>query len=145
MAMDLAMMAPTQRHGELIADLAPERPALREAQMVGIRRLAAANEASLRGDESLLPAGSTTVYVKSSAHFSGGPKRFDAFSIFGFEISLRHFQIVMGLQIHPEFRTITKVQAQPKRRIGCDAPSIVYDFSDAIGRNANGLCKLILR
>ena len=35
-AMDLAMMAPAQRHGELIADLAAERAVLREAQMMGI-------------------------------------------------------------------------------------------------------------
>ena len=34
------MVSPAQRDGELIADLAPERTALREAQMVGIRRVA---------------------------------------------------------------------------------------------------------
>jgi hypothetical protein len=33
--MDLAVMSPTQGHGEFITDLAPERPALREPQMVG--------------------------------------------------------------------------------------------------------------
>ena len=35
-AMDLTVMAPAQRHGELIADFAPERAVLREAQMMGI-------------------------------------------------------------------------------------------------------------
>ena len=35
-AMDLAMMAAAQRHGELIADLATECAVLREAQMMGI-------------------------------------------------------------------------------------------------------------
>jgi hypothetical protein len=29
-------------------------------------------------------------------------------------ISLCHFQVEMGLKIHPEFRTIAKVKAQPK-------------------------------
>ena len=46
-AMDLAMMAAAQRHGELIADLAPERWVLREAQVVSIRGLPAANQAGL--------------------------------------------------------------------------------------------------
>ncbi|HEV2978229.1 MAG TPA: hypothetical protein VG425_11670 [Casimicrobiaceae bacterium] len=34
-AMGLAMMAPAQRHGELIADLTAERAVLREPQMWG--------------------------------------------------------------------------------------------------------------
>jgi len=34
------MMAAAQRNGELIADLPPERPRLREPQVVGIRGLA---------------------------------------------------------------------------------------------------------
>ncbi len=41
-----------KRHGELVADLAAERPALREAQVVRVRRLAAADQARLLGDES---------------------------------------------------------------------------------------------
>ena len=49
-AMDLAMMAAAQRHGELIADLAPERWVLREAQVVSIRGLPAANQAGLLGN-----------------------------------------------------------------------------------------------
>ena len=39
-AVDLAMMSPAQRHGELIADLAAERAVLCEAKMMGIRRAA---------------------------------------------------------------------------------------------------------
>ena len=50
-AMDLAMMAPAQRHGELIADFAAERAVLREAQMVGVCRPAPANQARLFGHE----------------------------------------------------------------------------------------------
>ncbi len=50
MAMELTMMPAAQRHGELIADLAPERPALRKAQVMGIARPAAADEARLLGN-----------------------------------------------------------------------------------------------
>ena len=50
-AMHLAMMHPAERHRELIADLATERPGLREAQMMGIGGLAAAYEAGLCGDK----------------------------------------------------------------------------------------------
>jgi hypothetical protein len=35
-AKDLAVMAPAQRYGELVAHLASERAALREAQVMGI-------------------------------------------------------------------------------------------------------------
>jgi hypothetical protein len=45
------MMAAAQRHDELIADLAAERAVLREAQMMGIRGPAAANQARLFGHE----------------------------------------------------------------------------------------------
>ena len=47
--MHLAMVPSTQGHGELIADLAPERPALRKAQVMGIRGLATANQTRLLG------------------------------------------------------------------------------------------------
>ena len=47
--MGLAMMAPAQRYGELITDLAPERAVLREAQMMGVCRTAATNQARLFG------------------------------------------------------------------------------------------------
>ena len=41
--------APTQRHRELVADLAPECTALREAQMMRIRGTATANQTGLLG------------------------------------------------------------------------------------------------
>ena len=44
---ELTMMPAAQRHRELIADLAPERPALCKAQMMGIARPTAADEARL--------------------------------------------------------------------------------------------------
>ena len=46
-AMDFSMMAAAQRHCELIADFATERPALRKAQVVGVARLPAADQTSL--------------------------------------------------------------------------------------------------
>jgi hypothetical protein len=45
--MDLAMVAPAQRDGKLIADLAPKAAQLGEPQMVGIRGPPAANQARL--------------------------------------------------------------------------------------------------
>src|SRR5271169_2343539 len=50
-SMDLTVMSTTQRHGELIADLAPERPALREAQMVGVRGASTAYQTWLFGNK----------------------------------------------------------------------------------------------
>ena len=50
-AMDLAVVAPAQRHGELIAHFSPERAVLREPQMMGIGGSAAANQARLFGHE----------------------------------------------------------------------------------------------
>ena len=48
-AMHLAMMPSTQGHGEFIADLAAECPALRKSQVVGIARLPTANQTRLLG------------------------------------------------------------------------------------------------
>ena len=45
------MVTAAQRHGELVARLAAKRPGLRKAQVMGIARLAAADQARLPGDE----------------------------------------------------------------------------------------------
>ncbi len=50
-ATDLAVVAPAQRHGELIAHFSPERAVLREPQMMGIGRAAATNQTRLFGHE----------------------------------------------------------------------------------------------
>ena len=47
MTMKLAVMSPTQRHGELVADLAAKRPALGETQVMGVGRFAAADQTAL--------------------------------------------------------------------------------------------------
>ena len=49
-AVNLAVVAATQGNGELVADFATERPALAIAQMMGIARLATANQARMLGD-----------------------------------------------------------------------------------------------
>ena len=42
--MNLAVVAPAHRHGELIAHFSPERAMLRETQMMGIREFAVTND-----------------------------------------------------------------------------------------------------
>ena len=48
--MDLAVIAPAKRDGELVADLATRGPALGELQVIGVRRPSAANQARMLGD-----------------------------------------------------------------------------------------------
>jgi hypothetical protein len=48
--MDLAMVSAAERDGELVADLATERPALCEAEVVGVGRLPSADQAGLLRD-----------------------------------------------------------------------------------------------
>ena len=47
MTMKLAVMTTTERHGELVADLAAERPALGKAQVMGVGGFTAADQTSL--------------------------------------------------------------------------------------------------
>ena len=51
MSVDLAVMEPADWHGELVADLAPERTGLGKAQVMGIGRRTTAHEARLGRDE----------------------------------------------------------------------------------------------
>ena len=50
-AVDLAMVSAAERHRELVAHFATERPRLRRPKMMGIRGLTAADKAGLRGHE----------------------------------------------------------------------------------------------
>ena len=65
---DLAMVPSTQGDGELIADLAAERPALREAQVMGICGLATANQARLFGHMSDVVAVSHPARLRQRQH-----------------------------------------------------------------------------
>ena len=49
--MDLAVVSSTHWNGKLVADFAPKRSTLNEAQMMGIRRLSRANQARPAGNE----------------------------------------------------------------------------------------------
>src|SRR5215467_13808842 len=49
--MHRTMMPATERHRELIADLAAERTGLRKSEVMGVRGLAGADEARLLGDK----------------------------------------------------------------------------------------------
>jgi hypothetical protein len=49
--MEFTMVSPAERHGELIADFAPERPALREFKMMRVRPAAATGQATLSAHE----------------------------------------------------------------------------------------------
>ena len=49
MTVKFAVMATAERHGELVADLAAERPALGKAQVMGVAGFAAADQAGLLG------------------------------------------------------------------------------------------------
>jgi len=50
----------------------------------------------------------------------------------------RHPQIIIALQIHPEFAGGRKVAAQPKGGVGSDASRLIHDRADARGRNTKG-------
>ncbi len=52
MTVKLAVVAAAQRNGELVTRLAAKRPRLRNTQVMGIGRLAAADQARLVGDKS---------------------------------------------------------------------------------------------
>ena len=49
-AVNLAMVPPTQRHRELVTDLAPESRRLREAQMVSVCGASSTDETGLLGN-----------------------------------------------------------------------------------------------
>jgi hypothetical protein len=50
----------------------------------------------------------------------------------------RDSEVVVALQIHPEFAGTGKVAAEAKGGVGGDASRLVYDRADAGGRNAEG-------
>jgi len=68
--MELPVVAAAQGHGELIAGLAAKRPALREAQMMGVAGLAAADQAGLDRDEfEMLPIANTSRFGERECAF----------------------------------------------------------------------------
>jgi hypothetical protein len=51
----------------------------------------------------------------------------------------------VALKIQPELRAVAEIQAQPKRRVGRDAPPVVGDPGDPVRRNPDRLRDLALR
>src|SRR5262249_776415 len=51
----------------------------------------------------------------------------------------------MGLEVHPELWRVAEIQAQPQRCVGRNAPSVVEDLGNAVRRDPDSLCELILR
>lgn len=51
----------------------------------------------------------------------------------------------MRLQVHPEFRAVAEIEAEPERRVRRDAAAVVDDLGDAVRRNAHGLGEPVLR
>ena len=77
---NFAMMATAERDRELIADLAAKRPALCEAQMVGVAGLPAADQAGLLGHVSDVVAVAQTAGLgKRQYAFIEAPGFTDAF------------------------------------------------------------------
>jgi hypothetical protein len=52
--------------------------------------------------------------------------------LLGFQVPTRRLQIVVTLKVHPKLRRVAEIEAQPKRGIGGDAPSVVDDLGDPV-------------
>jgi hypothetical protein len=65
------------------------------------------------------------------------------FASSGFNFS-RPFKVVVGLKVHPEFRTVAEIQAQAQRSVGRDTPTIIHDLGDTGWRNSDRLRKLAI-
>src|SRR5260370_807133 len=71
--------------------------------------------------------------------------RFDPFGCLGAQLTPCNFQIVMRLQIDPEFWAVAEVKPKPECRIGRDSASVVDDLGNPVRRNADRLRQLVLR
>ena len=79
------------------------------------------------------------------SEFSSRTLPFNALDVDCSKILLCHLQIVVALQIHPEFRAVTEIQAQSECSIGRNAPTIVDNLGNSVWRNADSLRQFILR
>jgi len=61
-----------------------------------------------------------------------GATRFYAIGLLGRQIAVRDLQIVICLEVHPEFRAVPKIQRKPQRRVSGDAAAIVDDLGNAV-------------
>src|SRR6185437_12399516 len=68
---------------------------------------------------------------------SSGAPGLDRFRLCGSKALLRHLEIVMGLEVHPEFRAVAEIEREPQGGVGCDASPIVRNIGDPIRRDAD--------
>jgi len=61
------------------------------------------------------------------------------------EVLARHFEIVVGLEVQPEFRTVAEIESEAHRSFGTYPPPVVYNFSDPIRRYSDRLRELVFR
>ena len=51
----------------------------------------------------------------------------------------------MGLEVHPELRSVSEEQTEAEGRVRRDPTAIVHDLSNSIGRDPDGFGELVLR
>ncbi len=73
------------------------------------------------------------------------PLRPDPLGVFRFEVPPCNLQVVVGLEIHREFRAVPEIQPQPHRRVGRNPASVVNDLGDPVRRDTDRLGKPVLR
>jgi hypothetical protein len=116
----------TQWHREFVAHLTAERPALREAQVVGVRRPPAANQTSLLGDRfdviavAPCPRPLASPGRDAGSEFIGAARRFGAFKL------LMFFQDKNAPHVHITGRDFAaKIRLANGELIAGDAPNRV--------------------
>jgi hypothetical protein len=117
MSMELAVMDPTNRHGELVTDPTPERASLGEPEVMRIRRYPCAYEARLPGDEFQM------VLVANAHRF---PERTDCAGALGFA----------GYG----WRFLVGAPVKPGRRHRCCDRRHIRDLVDGHATNSRQLC-----
>lgn len=75
--------------------------------------------------------------IRSGDRLSGRPRpRMDVALHLRAESTLRHPEVVLSLEAHPEVGAGTEVAAEPQGRVGGDGPPSPDDLADPCGRNA---------
>jgi hypothetical protein len=76
---------------------------------------------------------------------SGRPPRLDPRNRFGREVLARDLEIVVRLEVQPEFRAVAKIQAEAQRCISGGPPTVMNDLGNPVRLNTDRLRELILR
>src|SRR5437667_535511 len=81
----------------------------------------------------------------SSKHRLRGPFGLDALCVLGLQVSPRHLQVIVDLEVHPEFCAVAEIQTQAQRGVGRNAPSVIDDLGNPVWRDAHRPGELTLR